>query len=188
MSCCPGILNDTTSCVSSEEWGVCAVPFFRALVGDFNDPPTWSNSRATDILRVAASQVIADLSGCSALSAPTINICTGEFSSNPYLYSGFFNLWQLKAACIVDQGTVRTKAIMDGIKAVAGPASLSIMGGNTIYSSLFKSGPCQGYQDMLENLCFRSPLATAASCSQILGVFVSEYLGDKCNGTCSYYR
>ena len=185
---CSGILSDSTSCVALIDWSGCAVPFFRALVGDFDVPPTWSDSRATEILKVAAYQVTTDLTACSIVTKPTLNLCTGEFSENPYLYPSFFNLWQLKAACIVDQGVVRSKSIMEGIRAVAGPASLSIMGGNGAYTSLFNNGPCQGYQDMLENLCFRSPLTSAASCSQILGVFVSEYLGDKCNGTCSYYR
>ena len=185
---CSGILSDSSSCTLLIDWSGCAVPFFRALVGDFDTPPTWSDSRATEILKVAAYQVSTDLSGCSVVTAPTINLCTGEFTQNPYLYTSFFNLWQLKAACIVDQGLVRQKSITEGIRAVCGPASLQVMGGNSAYSTLFNNGPCTAYTKMREDLCFRNPIASAANCSQIVGTFVSEYLGDHCNGICSYYR
>ncbi len=185
---CSGILSDSTSCISLIDWSGCAVPFFRALVGDFDSPPTWSDSRASEILKVAAYQVSTDLSSCSAVSKPTINLCNGDFSANPYLYPGFFNLWQLKAACIVDQGIARSKYLTDGIRAVCGPASLQVMSASSSYVALFQYGPCQAYQQMLKDLCFRNPMATAASCTQIISTFVSEYLGDKCNGSCSYYR
>ena len=185
---CSGILSDSTSCTASGEWSVCSIPFFRALVGDFDTPPMWSDDRATEILKVAASQVAADLSGCSSVSVPSLNICTGDFSSNPYLYSSFFNLWQLKAACIVDQGLVRQKGLTEGIRAVCGPASLQVLTGSTSYNALFSNGPCAAYKQLREDLCFRNPIASASSCSQIVGTFVSEYLGDKCNGVCSYYR
>lgn len=185
---CSSILSDSTTYLTPEEWGGCAIPFFRALVGDFEDPPIWSDSRAIEILKVAAYQVITDLSACSTISKPTINLCTGEFSSNPYLHAGFFNLWQLKAAAIVDQGLVRSKAMIEGIHAVCGPASLKVINGDSNYSLLFRQGPTKAYESMKEELCFRNPISSAASCSQIVGTFVSEYLGDRCHGSCSRYR
>ena len=185
---CSGILSDSSSCVSLVDWSGCAIPFFRALVGDFDDPPTWSDSRSAEILKVAASQVAADMAGCTSVSVPTLNICTGDFSSNPYLYSAFFNLWIMKAACIVDQGLVRQKGLTEGIRAQCGPASLQVLTGSTSYNALFKNGPCEGYKQLKEDLCFRNPIASAASCSQIVGTFVSFYLGDRCNGICLYDR
>lgn len=187
---CSGVLSSSAECTASGAWIECMASLFRTYIGDFDSPPTWSDARIAEILKAAAYQVKADLTSCSVISAPTINVCTGEFDANPYLYPAFVNLWVLKGACLIDQGAVRTRAASEGIKAVAGPASLQITStGPSSYTLLLKQGPCGAYDSLKEDLCFRSPITSAASCSQIVATFVSEFY-ERCdeNGSCSYYR
>lgn len=173
MSC---LTSGITDCLTPSGWGDCTTSLFRVHVGDFETPPTWSDERSLDILKAAAFSVQSDLQYCTSLSVPQIDYCTGNFNTNPYLNPPFINLWVLKAACIVDRGLVRTRALQDGIKATCGPATLQITNGSAVYQTLFSDGACSAYDRLIEDLCFRAPLQTAAFCTQIVGVFTTHYL------------
>lgn len=183
---CQGADSPTGSCVESCEWAPCLLGLFRAHVGDFTDPPTWSDSRALEILKASAFQVTQEV---NCIPVPSINFCTGEFSSNPFHYPAFISLWMLRSACLVDQGTLRTRALQEGLRASCGPALLEVKGGGqSIYKVLFEEGPCKAYKELLENLCFRNPIQSAEHCTQIVGTFVSSYYKDSCHGSCVHYR
>ncbi len=167
---CSGSLSSATSCLLPCEYAGCLIQILRTHIGDWDNE--WSDSRLLDILKAAAYQVSSEV---TCIDVPEINLCTGDFNTNPFLYPSYVNLWILKSACIIDQGQLRVKAIQEGLKAVCGPASLDIRTGGRSYQILFSEGPCAAYKDMLENLCFRSPLQTASFCSQIVGTFVSQY-------------
>lgn len=183
---CQGADSLSNECLASCEWAGCLLGLFRAHVGDFTDPPTWSDSRALDILVASAFQVSQEV---NCISVPSLNFCTQEFTSNPFHYPKFIALWMLKAACIVDQGALRTRALQEGLRASCGPALLEVKGGGqSVYKVLFEEGPCKAYKDLLENLCFRSPIQTGEHCTQVVGTFVSTYYKEGCRGSCSYYR
>ncbi len=178
---CAGTSSGSTECLEKCSWLPCLASLLRAHIGDLDEPPTYTDDRLGDILIAAAFEVS---NSVTCIDVPTINFCGGSFSSNPFLYPSFVNLWVLKAACMVDRSAIRTRALQDGIRAVAGPASLEVKSGGILtYKVLFENGACAAYQDMLENLCFRAPMESAANCVQIVGTFVSEFYSSHCGYT-----
>lgn len=176
---CSGVNSPSNECLTVCGWGPPIINIFRAHIGDFSTPHTWTDSRLTDILVAAAYQVSIE---ATCITSPTINIATYQFSSNPFLYPAYLNLVLLKGACLIDRGQLRTRALQEGVRATCGPAMLEVKsGGSSAYTILFEHGPCAAYKDLLENLCFRDPLQTAANCVQVVGTFVSQYY-QMCNG------
>ncbi len=170
------------------EWSPHAITMFRVFSGDLESEPTWSDSRIIQILVASAYSVISEMSTC--IEVPTLNLCTGEFSADPFTYSGFVNLWILRAVCLVDQGLTRSRAITEGVKAVCGPASLQVLEGGKTYQMLLSDGACSAFKDLKEDLCFRNPVISANYCKQIVSVFTSPNFNSegRCDGGCSYYR
>jgi len=170
------------------EWSPHAISMFRVFSGDLDSEPTWSDSRILQILVASAYSVISEISLC--VSVPTINLCTGEFSDDPFSFSGFANLWILRAVCLLDQGITRTKTLTEGIKAVCGPATLQVMDGSPSLKLLFSEGACKAFENLKDDLCFRNPVMSADYCKQIVSVFTSPSYNSEgsCNGGCVYYR
>lgn len=177
MGACSGILSGPNSCTTVELWSPCLILNWRAIVGDFEDPPVYSDARVQDILAAAAYQVSSEV---TCVNKPSINICTAEFSSNPFLFPSYINLVMLRAACLLNTGELRVRTLQEGIRAVAGPTSLEVKSGGSTYQILFTHGPCAAYKDLLDNLCFRSPIETAANCTQIVSTFVSDFYKEPC--------
>lgn len=130
-------------------WSETLVIMLRAIIGDLGDTPTYSDERLETLLMVAASYVLTDLDS----SAYEINITEGTITPNPVEYKDttFINLTVLKAACLADQSTFRTKALLEGIRATAGPASLIIQGNLSGFKQLLEIGPCKAYEDLLNS-------------------------------------
>lgn len=170
------------------EWSPHAIMMFRVFSGDLDAEPTWSDSRILQILVASAYSVISEMSIC--IEVPTFNLCTGEFSDDPFSYASFVNLWMYRAVCLVDQGVARTKALSEGLKAVCGPATLQVLEGSKSYQLLINEGACSAFNDLKEDLCFRNPIMSANYCKQIVGVFTSPNYNSEgyCDGGCSYYR
>lgn len=173
MGCCNyGIDVPTSSGTPFEDWEVCALNMLRVMIGDLGTPPQYSDERLVQIMKVAGYYVMTDLACCRYVTKPAITSC-GEFTSNPLDYPPFTNLMILKAACLVDQSSLRAKAAAEGIRATCGPATLQVISASSSYSLLLKSGPCSAYLALKEDLCFKCPIQSGALCAQILGPFVS---------------
>lgn len=119
--------------------------------------------------------VNAELDSSDYVSTPSSSACIVDLVPDLPSYPAFANLVLLKALCMLDTGIARTKFTTEGVKAVCGPASLTVTGGSsgTAYAILFNYGPCAAYEKLKEDLCFRSPMQTAEYCKQILGPFIS---------------
>ena len=153
-------------------WSDCAVTVVRALIGDTS--LLYTDDRIFQLINAAAVYVLADLTCCTVVSRPIIDICTGSASADPSQYPGFFALLTLKAACLFDQGNARSQSQTQGVKAVCGPATLQIASSSSSFSTLFSNGPCMAYKELKEDLCFRCPIQSASCMSQILGPFISD--------------
>jgi hypothetical protein len=153
----------------------CIIMMFRAFVNDLDTPPTYTDARITQLVNAAAFFVNSEVGNCNAISKPSINFCTEDACAELTSYPAFANLVVLKALCMLDQGLARSRFSSEGVKAVCGPASLQVMGGtSSSLSLLIKFGPCQAYQELKDNLCFKQPLESSAACAQILGPFTSD--------------
>lgn len=125
----------------------------RVLVNDLGPSYTYSDARIQQVLVVAAQYVQVDVNLDSKYN---INIVTPNIAPDPTLLDPkdeiFISLTSLKAACIIDQSTFRTKAALEGIRAALGPASLSISNNNLSgYRVLLDKGPCKLYEELTAN-------------------------------------
>lgn len=154
-------------------WKATLVPLLRVIIGDFTDPPTYSDDRLCQLLGAAAFFVAGDLCDCPNLTF-TYDVVTGVASPDPLSNAVIANLIVLRAACILDQGLTRSRSISEGFKAVCGPASLQVLSASSTFSSLFENGPCAAYLDLKEACCFRNLIQSAEFCKFVLGPFVSE--------------
>jgi hypothetical protein len=128
-------------------WQDEAIPMLRILINDMGVTPVYSDDRLEQTLVVAAKLVYQDIDGTYDY---TISIESVTISPDPTSNSddAFLNFMVLRAACIVDQSTFRTKAAMEGISAALGPASLSVSGHLPGFKTLLQMGPCATYAEM----------------------------------------
>src|SRR5687768_8815738 len=124
-----------------------AVPMLRILINDFSDEPTYSDSRLTDLLITSAYLVKREI---HLVNSYTISISTKSISPDPISNDDdlFISLLVLKAACLADQSTYRTKALLEGVRAAMGPATLAISGNLIGFKTLLEVGPCKAYEEM----------------------------------------
>lgn len=119
----------------------------RSFINDFGDTPMYTNQRICQLAIVAAQQVVLEIEFNNEY---TIDIINQTISPDPTETRDieFIGLWSLKAACLFDQSSIRTKAHMEGISANLGPAKLDVSNGFNGYKMLMEQGPCKMYQDL----------------------------------------
>lgn len=155
------------------EWAPCLSNMLRVHIGDFTDPPQYSDERLFQVISSAAWLLDSELCSCE-IDKPTVE-CDGTMDSNPLDFPGYSNLLVLKSACLLDRGQARQKFIADGIRAACGPAMVQVMTGSEVYKALFEYGACAAFNQLKMELCFLCPLKSATHASQIVGFFVSDY-------------
>ena len=153
------------------------MPMLRVLINDprltDNDQTCeFSEDRLEELMIVAAKLVNQELSFDTTY---TISISAGTISPDPAVgttaeSAAFSNLWVLRAACIVDTGTLRTKAASAGILAKCGPVRLDTLRHLDGYKTLINIGPCASYQEMKDNWMF----GNGNICKAILSPFISN--------------
>ena len=97
----------------------------RTLINDLSDTPTYSDERLLQVIAVAAKYIQFDISldHSYEINLTNPNIIPDPTSDNDSI---FISLVSLKAACLIDQSVLRTKAVMEGLRAALGPAQLSV--------------------------------------------------------------
>ena len=141
----------------------------RTLINDLNEPYEFSDARVQQILTVAGKYVQFDVN----LEHPyTIDVVNNNISPDPTVDNDsiFTSLVCLKAACIIDQGTFRTKAALEGIRTALGSASLSFGGSLAGWQSIIDHGACGLYEELTSHWDVRNATAFAA----VLSPFVSN--------------
>ena len=141
----------------------------RTLINELNEPYEFSDARIQQILTVAGKYVQFDVN----LEHPyTIDVVNNNISPDPTVDNDsiFTSLVCLKAACIIDQGTFRTKAALEGIRTALGSASLSFGGSLAGWQSIIDHGACGLYEELTSHWDVRNATAFAA----VLSPFVSN--------------
>jgi hypothetical protein len=138
----------------------------RTLINDAIEPYQFSDERIQQTILVAGKYVQFDV----VLDHPYfIDVVNSTISPDPTIDNDeiFIILTCLKSACLVDQGTLRTKAAMEGVRAALGPASLSVAGAASGWEMILKHGPCKLYDDLVEHW----DVANASAIAAVLGPF-----------------
>jgi hypothetical protein len=139
----------------------------RAILADL-DNETYTDERLEQLIVVAAKYVDMDLEKDYTVDILGIDITPDPVEQNDEI---FVNLVVIKAACMIDQGSLRLKAALAGIEAVAGPARLKVGGDNfSAFRTLVEVGACAMYKTMRQDY----QLGNGAYCHGILSPFTSN--------------
>lgn len=141
----------------------------RVLINDLDSPYQFSDERMHQVITVAAKYVQFDVNLDYAYNIDVINY---NISPDPTSLKDdiFLSLIGLKAACIFDQGTFRTKAALEGIRTALGPANLSFGGTLTGWQAIIDHGACGLYEELTSHWDVKNATAFAA----VLSPFVSN--------------
>lgn len=160
-------------------WQTELTTMVRTLINDSIEPYQFSDERIIQTILVAGKYVQFDvvLDHSYAVDVTNSSITPDPTEDGDEI---FIILTSLKAACLVDQGTLRTRAAMDGVRAVLGPASLSVGGSTAGWEMILKHGPCKLYDDLVEHWDVSNASAIAAVLSPFSGnKFDPEFQGSR---------
>lgn len=140
----------------------------RTLINDLSDNPTYSDERILQVIAVAAKYVQFDV---SLENVYTVNVVNPDILPDPTVANDsiFISLVSLKAACIIDQSTLRTKAALEGIRAALGPANLSVAGSLAGIKMILETGPCATYDELSSHWDVKEATAIRAVLSPFVG-------------------
>lgn len=149
-------------------WQIEIPVIVRTLINDLSDSPTYPDERILQTIAVAAKYVQFDV---SLDNLYVIDVVNPTISPDPTLDNDniFISLVGLKAACIIDQSTLRTRAAMEGIKAALGPAQLSVAGSLAGFNLILDKGPCAAYEELASHWDVKEATAVRAILSPFVG-------------------
>ena len=150
-------------------WSIEIPIIVRTLINDMSEQnPLYSDSRILQVIAVAAKYVQFDV---NLDQSYTIDVTNPSITPDPTTYNDsiFIRLVSLKAACIIDQSTLRTKASMEGIRASLGPAQLSVGGSLVGIKMILENGPCATYEELTSHWDVKEATAIRAVLSPFVG-------------------
>jgi hypothetical protein len=150
-------------------WSIEIPIIVRTLINDMSEQnPLYSDSRILQVITVAAKYVQFDV---NLDQVYTIDVINPSITPDPTAYNDsiFISLVSLKAACIIDQSTLRTKASMEGIRAALGPAQLSVGGSLVGIKMILENGPCATYEELTSHWDVKEATAIRAVLSPFVG-------------------
>jgi hypothetical protein len=143
----------------------------RSLINDLGATPTYTDERILQLSVVAANYVTKEVNLSRDYSIDIVNIdITPDPSDNTTRDTDFISFIALKAACLLDQSTFRTKATMEGIRTALGSANLSVSGNLSGYKTILDQGPCKLY----EQLTLDHNIGNATAVRAVLSPFVGN--------------
>lgn len=140
----------------------------RTLINDLSDDPTYSDERIQQAIVVAAKYVKFDV---TLENEYTIDVTNPDITPDPTVGNDdiFITLVSLKAACIIDQSTLRTKSATEGIRAALGPANISVAGSLSGIKTILEKGPCASYDHLANSWNIREASYIRAVLSPFVG-------------------
>jgi hypothetical protein len=149
-------------------WNIEIPIIVRTLINDLDDSPAYSDERLLQTIAVAAKYVQFDI---VLDTAYLVDVTNSNITPDPTINNDsiFISLVGLKAACIIDQSTLRTKATLEGIRAALGPAQLSVAGSLAGFNLILDKGPCAAYDELVSHWDVREASAVRAILSPFVG-------------------
>lgn len=154
-------------------WQDECIPMLRVIISDIDcDSQTYSDNRLEEILVVAARYVDQEL---TLPTVYTITVSDRTISPDPTDSVSndntvLINMTVLKAACLTDWSTFRTKALLAGVEARCGPAVIRTLKHLDGFKELLTDGPCAAYEKLKNDHNFGNTNVIMA----ILSPFVSN--------------
>ena len=127
----------------------------RVLIDDNPQSGTYvyRDSRLQEILVVAAMYVTQEIKFKTNYD---VDVICSTITPDPYTEKDtlFLNMVVLKAACIMDHGQMRQKALAAGIEAKCGPATLKTLQHSQGFKDIIELGSCAIYDKLKEENAF----------------------------------
>lgn len=143
----------------------------RTWINDWEDVPTYSDDRLQQVIVVAGQYVTREINLDTQYSCDVINLTiTPDPSLAQSRDEAFISFTSLKAACMLDQSTFRTKAATEGIRAGLGAANIAVGGNLKGYQTILETGPCKMY----EKLRMEYEIGNANGIKAVLSPFVGN--------------
>jgi len=131
-------------------WEVEIPIIVRNLINDLDANPAYSDYRINQLAVVAARYVLGEVNLDNQYNIDIINTTISPDPSDPNSRDiDFVGFVALKAACLLDHSTFRTKAANEGISASLGPARLAVGGNLSGYKTIIDTGPCAIYEQLV---------------------------------------
>jgi hypothetical protein len=153
-------------------WDIEIPIIVRTLINDLEATPTYSDERIKQLITVSAKYVLIDANLNVSYNIDIINETITPDPSDPETRDPeFVGLIALKAACILDQSTFRTKAALEGIRTSLGSASLAINNNLSGYKAILdqNQGPCALYEQLVMDFNIGNATAVRAVLSPFVG-------------------
>lgn len=141
----------------------------RILINDLEDSPTYSDSRIQQLITVAGTYVQQEANLTKTYNIVVADTTITPDPTTPTKDDIFVALTCLKSACLLDQSTLRTKAVNEGIRTSLGSASISVQGNLSGYKTIIEMGPCSAYRQLLDNWNIGNATAVQAILSPFVG-------------------
>jgi hypothetical protein len=143
----------------------------RSLINDLGPTQEYTDNRILQLSVVAANYVTKEATLSRNYYIDIVNVdITPDPSDNATRDTDFISLISLKAACLLDQSTFRTKAALEGIRTALGSASLSVTGNLSGYKTILDQGPCKLY----DQLVLDHNVGNASAIRAVLSPFVGN--------------
>lgn len=148
-------------------WIDTATDMLRTLINDTETPQKYSDDRLGQMLLLSAILINQEISFDIRY---IVDFSLSTIVPDPSNDTIYMNFMIVKAACQADFSTFRTKALMEGINARLGPASLTIAGNSKGFRDLLSLGPCAMYDTMRKDYM----LGNGMLCRAILSPFIGN--------------
>jgi hypothetical protein len=136
-------------------WQTDMVTMLRVLINDLGDVQTFTNLRLEQLLVVSAQLVITDIKFNTTYEAGISDL---SITPDPTLTASkddvFTNFVVMKAACLSDIGTYRTKAILSNLNIKCAQMGISTGNYSDAFKKLLEVGPCAAYEEMKKQYNF----------------------------------
>ncbi len=133
-------------------WQDETVPILRVMLNDMGcGELTYTDSRLIELLLAAAYLNVAFIPFPTTY---TVTISTETISPDPSTDAPFLSFMTLKAACLADTNTFRSKAFAAGIEARCGPATLRTGQHLQGFQTLLEEGPCKAFEELRDEFIF----------------------------------
>lgn len=164
-------------------WQNTSILMLRSLMNDTAcGETTYSDQRLEELLITAAYLLPIEINFDTAF---TINIQQMSISPDPESVADGADLiafMVLKAACMLDQSAFRTAALLSGISAKLGPASLDTTWYGDRLKTLVMEGPCKSFKELKEDYNF------SYDGKQIIRAVISPFVSNDFNPWNNYDR
>lgn len=135
-------------------WATDSLTMLRVMLNDAGVTQTYTDDRLTDLLITAAYIIRIDVNFNTSYNVDITNKLVTPEPVDQSDGKEFTSFTVLKAACLMDESSFRTAALLQGVSARCGPASITTSNYGGYLKELLTAGPCLMYDNLVNQYNF----------------------------------